>query len=90
MDGDTKKDLQRKLAQFLVQMRMETKIKKRSSRQTGRVFGRIMVLHHQMVSPQNGDTRANCLPSNATAARVTVLSTHINYRASVSYKWLEC
>ena len=44
-------------------MRMETKIKKRSLRQTGRIFGRIMVLHHNMVSPQNGDTRVEPPPS---------------------------
>ena len=37
-------------------MRMETKIKKRSSGQTDKIFGQILVLHHKMVSPQNGDT----------------------------------
>ena len=44
-------------------MRVDTKINKRSSRQTGRVFGRIIILHHKMVSPQNVDTRGEPPPS---------------------------
>ena len=43
-----------------------------------------MLSHHKLVSPQNDDPRPGRLPlfSNATAASVLLLSTHLNNRAS--------
>ena len=52
-----RKDLYHKLVEFLVQNVDEDQNKKRPSPQIGRIFGRIKVLHHKLVSPQNGDTR---------------------------------
>ena len=49
------------LGENYVQIRMDTqkkKDKKRFSPQSRGVFGRVMVSHHKIVSPQNGDTQA--------------------------------
>ena len=57
-----KRGFHRKLAEFLVQNVGEDQNKKKSSPQIGIVFGRIVVLHHKLISPQNGDTRGEPLP----------------------------
>ena len=67
--GEDKKGLRRKTSGFMVQIRLETKQneKARSSPQ----INEVMVLHHnmvspQMVSPQNGATRGGPPPHLAT------------------------
>ena len=62
------KGLQRKLAQFWVQMRIGPK-KKRSSPQIGRVFRWIMVLHHKFMSLQNGDTWRELPPKQCNCSK---------------------
>ena len=78
-----RKGLRRKLAEFLIQNADEDQNKKRTFLLIGRVFGRIMVSHHKMVSPQNGDTRGGPPSfSYATEASVLLLFIDLNYRAN--------